>query len=237
MHKYNWQNRLGLIGALAAVLIFFSIGYGQDSLKIKAITETGKNVLLYPNGKWEFDTLILINDSLKKEINFRKTKWGMTKSAVIKSETAEKVKSEKEYTDMLAYNTTVSGLDSYLVYFFVNNKLWKSRYAFNEEHTNKNDYISDFDKIKDVLIKVYGTPKKDNIFWGNDLYKDDYSEWGLAISLGHLSYFTIWETKTTKIVLFLNGDNYKIESGVEYSSKNLEKEAEEKRDNEAQKDF
>jgi len=57
--------------------------------------------------------------------------------------------------------------------------------------------------------------------WDNDLYKDDRSEWGFAVGLGHLSYGCIWETSNTYITLGLNGDNYKINLVVSYDSRKL----------------
>lgn len=65
--------------------------------------------------------------------------------------------------------------------------------------------------------------KKDETFWKNDLYKDDYSHWGTAISMGHLIYYSSWETDSTEINNMLMGDNFNISCIVEYRSKNLNK--------------
>lgn len=75
-------------------------------------------------------------------------------------------------------------------------------------------------------MKKYGAvPNSDGIdgdmFWQNDLYQDDYQDWGMAVSCGHMSAFATWETPETDINLGLFGDNYEISLGVEYSSKEL----------------
>jgi len=59
------------------------------------------------------------------------------------------------------------------------------------------------------------------IYWENELYKNDKSNWGLAISIGHLSYNSVWETSTTDIELALDGNNYKVNLRVRYTSKEL----------------
>jgi len=101
-----------------------------------------------------------------------------------------------------------------------------------ESHTNKNDFITDYNDFKKILTKKYGKPKQDETLWKNDLYKDDYSDWGTAISIGHLVYLSSWETQDTEINNILMGENFAISCIVEYTSKNLkeiEKKAQEKK--------
>jgi len=66
------------------------------------------------------------------------------------------------------------------------------------------------------------TQAKMKLFGKIDLYKDDYSDWGTAISLGHLLYFSTWETENTEIASILTGENFDISCVIEYSSKSLE---------------
>ena len=100
---------------------------------------------------------------------------------------------------------------------------------FTHSHSNENDYILDFNKLKEILTKKYGKPIEDERLWKNDLYRDDPQYWGFAISLGHLIYLATWETPatdttdTTIITLLLNGENFEIMFCIEYLSKNLHK--------------
>lgn len=158
------------------------------------------------------------------DYNFRKTKWGMSIKQVKSSEPLDVLKEDE---DFLLYKTSVIAKDVIIAYFFVDNQLVRTRYVLEESHTNKNDFIGDYNNFKEILSKKYGKPNQDEIFWKNELYKDDYSDWGTAISLGHLSYLSKWETQDTEIANMLWGENYKILCIVEYSSKNL-KEIEEK---------
>jgi len=137
----------------------------------------------------------------------------------------------------LGYKIKVLGKNIYLVYFFVDNKLVRARYTLAEEHTNKDDFISDYKEFQNILIKKYGKPAKDNIYWRNNLYKKDQSNWGTAISMGHLSYFSNWDTQDTEIICFLNGDNFNVKCGVEYSSKKLKQSEQDYREKKGMENF
>lgn len=60
------------------------------------------------------------------------------------------------------------------------------------------------------LQKIPRAPRKDQAFWSNDLYKDDYSEWGTAVACGHLSKFTTWKTADSNINVALYGENFDV---------------------------
>lgn len=165
-----------------------------------------------------FTSLILMTSGLAYGQDFRKTTWGMTKDQVKKTETSEIL---KETDEVLAYRAELAGYESFVIYIFAGDKLTRAKYSIIEQHSNKNDYISDYNSIKELLEKKYGTPKEDEKVWKNDLYKDDYSQWGFAVSLGHLMYYSSWETDRTSVFFLLNGENYEIETVIEYTSKEL----------------
>lgn len=147
--------------------------------------------------------------------DFRRVYWGMSKEQVKSTET-EEIAFEQQ--NILSYKSTIISLDCLIGYIFTDNKLTRTKYLITEEHTNENSFISDFNTLKSALIEKYGEPATDEHYWLNDLYKDDYSDWGFAVSLGHHSYFATWETSNTRIYLGLMGDNYSIELGIEYVS-------------------
>ena len=154
-----------------------------------------------------------------EKYDFRKTNWGMSKEQV---KATENKKPDLEEDNALAYYVKINGDDYICAYSFLKDKLYNTGYVIAEKHTNRNLYIDDYKKLKETLIKKYGKPLTDRTTWDNDLYKGDRSEWGFAVSLGHLSYGATWETSTTYITLGLNGDNYKISLLIAYDSKELE---------------
>ena len=168
--------------------------------------------------------MLISENSFANDYTFRKTKWGMSIDDVKSSEPLDVF---KENGELLGYKTSVIGKNVFLAYFFIDNKLVRARYVLAESHSNNNDYITDYNDFKKILVKKYGIPKKDEALWKNNLYQDDYSHWGTAISIGHLIYLSSWETDNTEINNVLMGDNFDISCMVEYISKNL-KEIEEK---------
>lgn len=150
--------------------------------------------------------------------DFRKANWGMSPSQVKSTESLEII---KEDNDVLAYKTTLADFDAYVVYIFAGNKLTRAKYIITETHSNKNDYISDYNTLKSLLQKKYGTPVEEEKYWKDDLYKDDYSDWGFAVSLGHLIYYSTFKNENTDVTIMLSGENYEIDNVIEYTSKSL----------------
>lgn len=150
--------------------------------------------------------------------DFRKTNWGMTKTEV---KNIENDKVFLEEGNLLSYKGKVNDLNCLIIYIFAENSLVRARYVFNDNHTNDNDYIGDYNSLKSVLKQKYGAPVDSQQNWKNDLYKDRMLDWGMAIKVGHLSYFSKWNTKSTYIQLYLGGDNYKTSLIIEYKSAKL----------------
>lgn len=166
--------------------------------------------------------------------DFRKADWGMSISEVKQTEETEIL---QETDDIIAYETTLAGYKALVVYIFAGNQLTRAKYSFIEEHSNKNDYISDYSNLKNLLTKKYGNPYEDETYWKNDLYRDDYSDWGFAVSLGHLLYYAKWNSDRTEIFAVLQGENYQIRTVIEYTSKNLGEQEDKIRETEALSNF
>jgi len=178
----------------------------------------GTKIILNDDGTWENVKSSSIATKGNEKFHFRKTCWGWTKDQILN---AENQKPEHSEDKVLVFNGTISGLECKIIYVFSSNKLVRTKYHIVENHSLSNQYIVDFEILKDLLTKKYGKHIDDNQFWHDDLYKDDYSDWGTAISLGHLVFITMWSYGETDINLVLAGDNYEINFAIEYSSRNL----------------
>jgi len=167
--------------------------------------------------------------------HFREATWGMTQ-AQIKALEKDKVKGEGPTEDgmqYLAYEGKAGSLDCLVGYYFVNDQLLEGRYIFTETHANRTLFLADFRTVKTALTQKYGKPTEDEIYWIDDLYQDDPSDWGMAVAIGHLVFETCWDTPQTGVRLQLRGDNYKLKHALVYNSKSrrhqdLKKEAQEK---------
>jgi len=206
------------ISLILSLIIVTNLLFSQN----KATTADGKIVLLNEDGTWSFEK------NSNKQIEsvekiFRNSAWGDSKDKVKASEEAKFIAEDKydNGIEFMGYNTNVGSLDALVGYYFVENKLYTSKYLFQEKHSNRNDFISDFNKINQILTDKYGEPNENEKIWRNDLYKNQPEDYGMAIAVGHLIYYSKWKLNKTTITLSLSGSNYKIKHIVEYLSDDL----------------
>jgi hypothetical protein len=147
--------------------------------------------------------------------DFRVAKWGDSKEIVIQKEGKENSSSSDR---IYLFSDFVAGMSCDVAYIFTNDKLTMAKYIFNPNHTNTNDYISDFRNLVNLMTEKYGEPKYNAPEWKKSLYKKDLDKYGLAISLGHLSYSAGWSEETTQITVALYGENYEVTLMIQYVS-------------------
>lgn len=171
-------------------------------------------------GEFETELIPESKKSFEQRVGqFRGVDWGMSRAEVRKNEKSDPDADE----DLgLLYTTSVNGLDANLLYMLIEDKLIKANYNITESHSNKYLYITDYNKLKELLTTKYGEPTEDKVFWFDDLYKDDPSDWGLAVSIGHLTQIATFETEEADIGVILKGDNYSVDLVIEYISKEYE---------------
>ncbi len=154
------------------------------------------------------------------EFDFRKTRWGMSESEVLKTEdgtpTPSGVKDVIGFTDK-----KMGGISTFVFYIFAQGKLVRAVYSFTEEYVNDNHYIDDYKKIKKILTEKYGKPLRDKMIWRNKLYQNRPQDWGQAVSIGHLTYHADWKTKKTFIRMTLRSKNLRVKHDLVYTSNEL----------------
>jgi hypothetical protein len=154
--------------------------------------------------------------------DFRQTTWGMNSSQIVSAEGKQPVFQDKRSSiQMLGYSDQIANLNCNVIYILAYDQLVRTKYRISEKHTNNTEYLSDYDRLKEGLSTKYGKPVSDTIHWKDNLYKSDPSHWGMAVAVGHMVKFTRWENPRTIIILYLTGDNFEIDLGIEYSSKEL----------------
>ncbi len=187
--------------------------------------------------------LILFAEEAKYD--FRKTNWGMSKGQVraTEDESLEMKDLENDFlVEHIVYKVRIGAKRYHCDYVFLEDKLYLAHYSPEKRYSDLNNYIRDYEEIKEILIKKYGKPdmkkmkaleEREEICWKTDLLKDDKSKWGIAVSKGDLSYMLIWETPTTNIELSLEGLVLpgifeEVILRVSYKSKELKEWAEER---------
>lgn len=162
--------------------------------------------------------------------NFRGYKWGTSMDDIVADEIKNDMVDGVDYlfddNRLAIANGSVAGYDTLIVYTFdKSDKLVQGAYSLTEEHTNKTDYYNDFCDLAELYTEKYGQPLSDKVNWKNDLYKDDPSDWGMAISVGHVDFSKIWhDSDDNYIGMALSGDNYEIRTTIIYGYEGYEAE-------------
>jgi hypothetical protein len=162
--------------------------------------------------------------------NFEEMHWGLSKKQVVELEGKPSDQRRVKGLDVMRYQQRVINLDCAIDYFFAANKLSRTRFSFAGDYLDKNDYLQDYEKVKDALIQKFGRPLEEAMKWRDTSYKDDFTSWGEAVSLGHLEMSSRWLTSQTEITASLNGADDEILLTVEYAGlqlKELAKKSEE----------
>lgn len=185
------------------------------------VADDGRKVVLNEDGTWVYHKDV-VTSAEEGSRGFRKLSWGAHRLDVKQSEPSVAWLEDDGY---LGFESALGGNECLVVFVFLNDMLVRGKYVFSQKFANDNTYLSKFDEFKDMLQKKYGVPDSDNEYWLNDLYQDDYQSWGMAVSAGHMSRFTMWVDGATKVCLSLTGEGYQCDLSIEYSS--IEYEAEE----------
>jgi hypothetical protein len=148
---------------------------------------------------------------------FRYTNWGMTAEEVVASESELDPIEKSE--NMIKYKTRVLDKHVDLIYYFVQNKLVGSLYKIDENYLNSQHFIASYRKFQAALSRKYGPPKIEETNWQSDALRKIGSKKGLALSLGHVDYFSAWETPKTTIACSLKEENYDVNCSIRYRSR------------------
>lgn len=184
-------------------------GYILDSLVVKLFKVTKNSVIQRESGT--------ANNQIEFKTHFRNTYWGMNKAQVARIEGNPDQRDNSGGLDVIQYSKKISDMDCMIGYVFADNKLAKAKYSFMAKYEDKNQYIQNYKKIRDNLVKKYGNAEAEKTLWQNKTYKNDRSSWGLALSLGHLEFNSLWQNSDTEIQLRLTGENGRVFLVVLYS--------------------
>ena len=106
--------------------------------------------------------------------------------------------------DRLIYNCTLAGSDFFLTYIFNDNdKLIGARYVLDKIFSNPDFYVNDFAKFKEMLIKKYGFPYRDEQNWLSSILNKDPNNIGSALENSSVSLVAAWHNAETDIKLSL----------------------------------
>jgi hypothetical protein len=164
----------------------------------------------------------------------RGTTWGQSTTEV-KNTIEEEILYDEDGS--LGVEANLAGLDAFIFYQFIQDQLVDIRISFQENYTNENQFIEDYNKVGEILTEKYGTPTVDESVWRDDLYKDDPSEYGFAVSLGDYILGRSFDSESTEIEHQLFGSNYEITHLLIYYGKEYKELSEEQKKQDQLDDF
>lgn len=167
--------------------------------------------------------------------DFRNIRWGMSIDDVLKR---EKSTLREKTNDVLLYNEEIANAKAALLYSFIDGKLYSATYILDgDQFSNKNNYVDSYNKLLVMLKEKYGKPTDEKTYWSKDLYKNDYSERGMAYSAGHVVSRATWKREKDEIAVGIFGNNYKISVLVSYTDNELDKIAKQKKQKDSNSKF
>lgn len=150
---------------------------------------------------------------------FDEMQWGVSKKYILEMEGKPSSQERVKGQDIMRYLQKVINMDCAIEYIFAANKLSKTKFFFlNTSPEDKNAYLEDYRRIKDALVQKFGRPVEENMNWLDSSYRDDFSNWGEAITLGHLVLSSLWQTPQTEITASLGGSEEEVSLVVEYAA-------------------
>lgn len=116
------------------------------------------------------------------------------------------------------FDTTVGGYKCEADYFLVDDKFANGAYFLKEEHSNIEQYYSDYKDLIQKYTDKYGDPLYNTGEWiGDSLYKDKPEKYGMAVGKGDLKLSARWEAEDGSAIEFLmTGDNFDIVTRIDY---------------------
>lgn len=153
--------------------------------------------------------------------DFRQTMWGMSMEEVM---AIEKKEPETKGEDSLDYQQNVLSMGALSNYKFIDDKLVRGGYVFNEKFETNNDYIKNYNKIKKAMIEAEGPPVVDVEKQINPDAVIDPDNIGDATCRGDMIYGSQWNRPDgTVIRLVLNGKNSRCFLTVIFNSPEFER--------------
>jgi hypothetical protein len=128
----------------------------------------------------------------------------------------ESAKLLSESNGLLEYEAEFLGYTCKVLYYFTSSKLQRAEMLISQDHVDPAKYYKDYENLIKFLNPLYGSPVSDQKDWKNDMYKNDRSRYGFAISIGFLNCKTVWNNKRSQVSLTISGGNHKIKTNLEY---------------------
>lgn len=150
-----------------------------------------------------------------EEFDFRRTKWGMTKDEVKKSEPRQP---GNETEDSLSYISSYRDQLTYITYQFKDGKLYRAGVLYPEKLSSESLYLENYENLKKEATKAHGKPALDEETLLNPDAVIEPDKKAEAVCRGDLTLGTQWNVPGSMVVLMFRGDGEKCLVSLIYVS-------------------
>lgn len=169
------------------------------------------NFLWYPKDENGQQYMSLIVE--RRAPDFRQGYWGDSMNDV---KIKEGKPDEFDMEGIYSFTTHVAGLECLAGYRFTDGKLTSGKYVFLNLHAD--NCVRNYEQLVELLTTKYGEPisndKKSTALDFERSVLDD----GELVESGKMRFDASWTTPSTSVAIYLYGERYQIQLGIEYYS-------------------
>ena len=148
-----------------------------------------------------------------REPDFRQGYWGDSMDEIKRKEGKP---DEFGMENIYSFTTYVAGIECLAGYRFTDGKLTSGKYIFL--NLNSDNCIQNYEKLVELLTKKYVEPiGSDKKSTASDFELNVMDE-GDVVEMGKMRFDVNWVTPSTTVAIYLYGEQYQIQLGIEYYS-------------------
>lgn len=155
--------------------------------------------------------------------DFQNSNWGDSYQKVMESEKANTIINNPV---LLICRSRFVNMDCIALFSFKHGRLQEGQYRFELQHNNDYEYIDDYNRAKNQLIKKYGLPFKSEDIWNDKTMENKEVNQETAIKKGYMMKLSLWQNERTRVRLVMYALS-KITMGIGYMSIDTQPEPEE----------
>lgn len=132
--------------------------------------------------------------------------WGMSLEGILRIEGRPISREASGSWEFLRYRREIFGKRCHVAYVLASRRLVSVRVSLFENYADKDQYVADYNQVRDYLNHKIGEPRYDNVVWSDRAYAERGESLGQAVNSGCLSLSSEWVSGDTGLRLSLTGE-------------------------------
>ena len=148
-----------------------------------------------------------------KQVLFSGVPWGSSRDQIVAVMGREPAFADEH---VVVFEDHISGMPVNAIFYLFDNQLTRGDYVLSTNYPYENMYLDAFRDIEERLTIKYGDPAISDMVWNNNMFKYVQKDYGLAISLGHMSMLSGRKIGCVRFNHTLSGGNSQIVHEIQY---------------------